>query len=134
MKLALILGILLVSVILISGGCAKKETAQDTDITTKILLDLTVSEAVEKLRKAGLELGEEKDAFPQIYSADDGTKLDVNGVEVDIYYFGKGKEKIKESFKEVLKVSDQTFEARGLLFIIHSKDEAVGTALKEALK
>ena len=134
MKLAWIFGILIISILLVSGGCGKKEATPVTgEIVKEVLEDLSVSEAVEELNKQGFTLGEEKDAFPQIFAADDGTKLDVNGVEVDIYYFGEGKETIKENFKKVLIASKQAFETRGLIFIVHSKDTAFGDEIKEAL-
>jgi uncharacterized lipoprotein NlpE involved in copper resistance len=123
---------LLLAVAFVISGCNNQANIiQPTaNIVEPSKLELTLDIVIEKLDNQGFKLGEKEETYYQMIGAYDGTKIDVNGVKIEIYEFLTA----KEEAKELLMSADSTLiEKSNILILIHSKNADFVQSIKNSL-
>ncbi|KKP79804.1 MAG: hypothetical protein A2271_02390 [Candidatus Moranbacteria bacterium RIFOXYA12_FULL_35_19] len=124
-------------------GCENKQTnsSEKNDSIVSVVQEdkkqetQTIDNAIEKLKVAGFSAGQKNEAYYQMIGAYDGTKININDINVEIYQYNEAQKDAKKNAKETMETADSIiFENNSLLIVVHSKDTEFIDNLKNALK
>ncbi|MFC1617700.1 hypothetical protein ACFL2B_00290 [Patescibacteria group bacterium] len=140
-NVAIIAVVLVVSLAVVGAGCDNADepttTTETTTETTEVSTgpDLTVSEAVEKLKAGDFEIGTEVPVgSASAINSEEGTKLQVDSYVVEIYAFADD-EATKVGIEKLGNFSmGETFEQNGLVYYVTTDDADFISKVKKALQ
>ena len=130
--------VILILVIFLVGSSQKNnqnnENLNDNEIKTDKKEISSIDELLLNLEN-NFELGEKKETYYQMIGAYDGTKIDVDGIKIEIYQYKDSQKNAMESAKDAADtVDNQVFVLKdNFLILIHSKDTDFSNKLKQSV-
>lgn len=93
---------------------------EDVEVVNEINIDSI--EGLKSLISEEYELGNESETYFQMIQAIDGTKVDVNGINIEIYEYSNNED--LETYKDSLSNEENyIFSKNNFLILIHSQDQ-----------
>ena len=96
---------------------------------------LTVDDAIEKLKANGFVVGDKTQKSYQLIGAYDGTGVSVNKTDIEIYQFTDAqKDAQNKALGTLATVDNNIFESGSLLVLVYSTDKGITASIKNALE